>query len=110
MQNGYRIRCANNKETSLKQVRELVMGSVLALFTAAVAAHPALPKLQWLGQSAFRITTPSVKVMVMDPWLKANPLAKGMPRQFLSFMKDSGIEVHVLKPGETFTTTKRRQP
>ena len=40
----------------------------------------------------------------------ANPLAKGTPEQLLSFMKDSGIQVYVLKPGETFTTTTRRQP
>lgn len=28
----------------------------------------------WLGQSAFRITTPGGKVIVTDPWLKLNPL------------------------------------
>ncbi|MES2533012.1 MAG: metal-dependent hydrolase [Pseudomonadota bacterium] len=28
----------------------------------------------WLGQSAFRITTPGGKVIVTDPWLKQNPL------------------------------------
>ena len=40
----------------------------------------------------------------------ANPLAKGTPEQFLSFMKNSGIQVHVLKPGETFIPSTRRQP
>lgn len=30
-------------------------------------------ELLWLGQSAFRLTTPSGKVIVIDPWLKANP-------------------------------------
>jgi len=40
----------------------------------------------------------------------ANPLAKGTPEQLLSFMKDSGIQVHVLKPGETIPFTTRRQP
>ncbi len=30
-------------------------------------------ELLWLGQSCFRITTPSGKVIVIDPWLKANP-------------------------------------
>ena len=42
----------------------------------------------------------------------ANPLAKGTPKQFLGFMQDSGIEVHVLQPGETLTLTQtpRRQP
>ena len=28
----------------------------------------------WLGQSAFRITTPGGKVIVTDPWLRPNPL------------------------------------
>jgi len=28
----------------------------------------------WLGQSAFKITTPGGKVIVTDPWLRANPL------------------------------------
>jgi L-ascorbate metabolism protein UlaG (beta-lactamase superfamily) len=36
----------------------------------------------------------------------ANPLATGTPDQFLGFMKDSGIQVHVLKPGETIRVTK----
>ncbi len=27
----------------------------------------------WLGQSAFRLTTPSGKVIVIDPWLRTNP-------------------------------------
>jgi len=40
----------------------------------------------------------------------ANPLAKGTPEQLLGFMKDSGIQVHVLKPGETIPFTSRRQP
>lgn len=30
-------------------------------------------EVQWLGQSCFRITTPSGKVIVTDPWLINNP-------------------------------------
>jgi L-ascorbate metabolism protein UlaG (beta-lactamase superfamily) len=30
-------------------------------------------KLTWLGHSAFRITTPSGKVVIVDPWLQGNP-------------------------------------
>ena len=30
-------------------------------------------ELLWLGQSAFRLTTPSGKVIMIDPWLKPNP-------------------------------------
>ena len=28
----------------------------------------------WLGQAAFKITTPGGKVIVTDPWLRTNPL------------------------------------
>ena len=38
----------------------------------------------------------------------ANPLAKGTAEQFMDFMKDSGTQVHVLKPGETYTSPVRR--
>jgi L-ascorbate metabolism protein UlaG (beta-lactamase superfamily) len=30
-------------------------------------------KLTWLGHSAFRITTPSGKVIIVDPWVQGNP-------------------------------------
>jgi len=30
-------------------------------------------KLTWLGHSAFRITTPSGKVTIIDPWVQSNP-------------------------------------
>jgi L-ascorbate metabolism protein UlaG (beta-lactamase superfamily) len=30
--------------------------------------------IQWLGQSTFKITSPKGKVIVTDPWLKANPI------------------------------------
>lgn len=30
-------------------------------------------ELLWLGQAAFRLTTPSGKVIMIDPWLRTNP-------------------------------------
>ena len=30
-------------------------------------------KLTWLGHAAFRITTPSGKVILVDPWIQGNP-------------------------------------
>lgn len=43
--------------------------------TAAMApAAAGKTEVLWLGQSAFRITTPGGKVIVTDPWLKQNPL------------------------------------
>ncbi|MGZ5660849.1 MAG: metal-dependent hydrolase, partial [Usitatibacter sp.] len=40
---------------------------------AALAQGSGRMELLWLGQSCFRITTPTGKVIVVDPWLKANP-------------------------------------
>jgi L-ascorbate metabolism protein UlaG (beta-lactamase superfamily) len=48
----------------------------LALLTACVplmAQTAGKAELLWLGQSAFRLTTPSGKVIVIDPWLRTNP-------------------------------------
>lgn len=52
-----------------------------ALLVAASTALAAPAQAQsgkvevlWLGQSAFRITTPTGKVIVIDPWLINNPL------------------------------------
>ena len=46
--------------------------------TPAPSSAPATPTsgkvgVLWLGQSAFKITTPTGKVIVIDPWLTANP-------------------------------------
>jgi len=37
------------------------------------AAQSGQVQVQWLGQSAMKITTPGGKVIVIDPWLAANP-------------------------------------
>ena len=44
--------------------------------TGAPASTPAagITEVLWLGQSAFKITTPGGKVIVTDPWLRTNPL------------------------------------
>src|SRR6266852_1474619 len=51
------------------------------LIAAFVLALPGLPLAQtsgrveflWLGQAAWKITTPGGKVIVTDPWLTQNP-------------------------------------
>jgi len=49
---------------------------VLALAVAAAAplgAQPGKIQMLWLGQSAFRITSVTGKVIIIDPWLTTNP-------------------------------------
>lgn len=50
------------------------MGVALALATGVAYGQSGKVGLLWLGQSAFRITTPGGKVIVTDPWLLKNPL------------------------------------
>lgn len=64
--------------TALPNRRRLLqLVATAALSPAALCARaelqPAKPGLLWLGQSAFRLTTVTGKVIVVDPYLTANP-------------------------------------
>jgi L-ascorbate metabolism protein UlaG (beta-lactamase superfamily) len=39
-------------------------------------------RFQWLGHSTFRITTPSGKVIVVDPWVQSNPACPEALKKF----------------------------
>jgi L-ascorbate metabolism protein UlaG (beta-lactamase superfamily) len=39
-------------------------------------------RFQWLGHSTFRITTPSGKVIVVDPWVQSNPSCPDALKKF----------------------------
>lgn len=60
---------------TIKRRSALAAFAVLVLSRAAYAQAPAAGKgeLQWFGQSAFKLTTPGGKVIMIDPWLTANP-------------------------------------
>jgi L-ascorbate metabolism protein UlaG (beta-lactamase superfamily) len=50
-----------------------VLGFVTGLASGEASAQNGKVQIQWLGQSVFKITTPSGKVLLTDPWLIANP-------------------------------------
>lgn len=64
--------------------RRLFMALALAAGLAGCATQAPAPapeatsagktEVLWLGQAAFRITTPGGKVIMTDPWLRLNPL------------------------------------
>ena len=58
-----------------KSILWLVLGLLTTTFTSAQTGET---KLHWYGQSAFSITTPKGKVLMIDPWLtnELNPDAK----------------------------------
>lgn len=39
-------------------------------------------KLTWLGHATFRITTPSGKVVIIDPWVQTNPMCPEPLKKF----------------------------
>jgi L-ascorbate metabolism protein UlaG (beta-lactamase superfamily) len=39
-------------------------------------------KLTWLGHAAFRITTPSGKIIIIDPWILTNPMCPEALKKF----------------------------
>ncbi len=47
---------------------------LLAAWVPSAMAQSGKTEVLWLGQSAFRITTPGGKVIITDPWLLQNPL------------------------------------
>jgi len=53
--------------------------------TTAAAPTAASTEVIWLGQSAFKITTPGGKVIVTDPWLRTNPLTPPAFKQLDAF-------------------------
>jgi L-ascorbate metabolism protein UlaG (beta-lactamase superfamily) len=51
----------------------LLMAVAVVLPVFAASAQSGKIEILWLGQSVFRITTPTGKVIVTDPWLTPNP-------------------------------------
>lgn len=47
--------------------------SLTNLLLAETAEAQGKPELQWFGQSAFKLTTASGKVIMIDPWIMGNP-------------------------------------
>ena len=73
---------------------------LLAFFVAFVClqvqAQAPQVKVQWLGQAAFKITSPQGKVIITDPWLKANPLT---PAEFKSIENLGKVDVLLVTHG-----------
>ncbi|MBL0143525.1 MAG: metal-dependent hydrolase [Betaproteobacteria bacterium] len=53
--------------------RSIATTAALLVAATALAQAPKKAELLWFGQSAFRLTTPGGKVIMIDPWLTTNP-------------------------------------
>jgi L-ascorbate metabolism protein UlaG (beta-lactamase superfamily) len=52
---------------------KVLLALVMAFVTGSALAQSGKVEVLWLGQAAFKITTPGGKVIVIDPWLTTNP-------------------------------------
>jgi L-ascorbate metabolism protein UlaG (beta-lactamase superfamily) len=80
----------------MKQINRFWKGLVLALLCHTAWAQQGVVKLQWLGQSAFKITSPTGKTIITDPWLKANPLT---PVEFKTLENLGKVDVLLVTHG-----------
>jgi L-ascorbate metabolism protein UlaG (beta-lactamase superfamily) len=51
----------------------VALATLCTVLLASAQTPPGKTEVLWLGQSTTRITTPSGKVIVIDPWLTSNP-------------------------------------
>ena len=54
-------------------MKKVLLALVMALVTGSALAQSGKVEVLWLGQAAFKITTPGGRVIVIDPWLTTNP-------------------------------------
>ena len=70
----------------------------LGIVLSSLGAQAQTPqvKVQWLGQSAFKITSTEGNVIITDPWLKANPLT---PVEFKTLENLGKVDVLLVTHG-----------
>jgi L-ascorbate metabolism protein UlaG (beta-lactamase superfamily) len=76
--------------------RVIACAAILAAGVAAPVLAQGKVEVQWLGQAAFRITSPGGKVIVTDPWLINNPLT---PAQYKNLEALGKIDVLLVTHG-----------
>ena len=69
---------------------------MIAMPTRAQTPAAARAELLWLGQSAFKLTTPTGKVIVIDPWLRTNPKT---PEEFKNLDKLGKVDLILVTHG-----------
>lgn len=67
-----------------------LMCAAAGVALAQTGAPTGKTEVMWLGQAAFKITTPGGKVIVTDPWLRQNPLT---PPEYKQLDKFGRIDV-----------------
>jgi L-ascorbate metabolism protein UlaG (beta-lactamase superfamily) len=82
----------------MKHIQGLIGALVLLALSLGQPAFGQTPKheLLWLGQSAFRLTTASGKVIVIDPWLRTN---RSTPEEYKDLAKLGKVDLVLVTHG-----------
>jgi L-ascorbate metabolism protein UlaG (beta-lactamase superfamily) len=70
--------------------------SLCCFLSLSVKAQSGKVELQWFGQSAFKLTTQSGKVIVIDPWLRLNPAT---PAEYKDLSKLGKVDLILVTHG-----------
>jgi L-ascorbate metabolism protein UlaG (beta-lactamase superfamily) len=82
--------------TLLKLGGALIVALAVALSSSMLLAQSGKVEVHWLGQAAFKITTPTGKVIVLDPFLTQNPKT---PADYKDLAKLGNVDLILITHG-----------
>ena len=82
--------------TLLKLGGALIVALAVALSSSVLLAQSGKVEVHWLGQSAFKIITPTGKVIVIDPFLTQNPKT---PADYKDLAKLGNVDLILITHG-----------
>ena len=87
---------ALHRWTLLKLGGVLIVALAVALSSSMLLAQSGKVEVHWLGQAAFKITTPTGKVIVLDPFLTQNPKT---PADYKDLAKLGNVDLILITHG-----------
>ena len=87
---------ALHRWTLLKLGGGLIVALAVALSSSMLFAQSGKVEVHWLGQAAFKITTPTGKVIVLDPFLTQNPKT---PADYKDLAKLGNVDLILITHG-----------
>jgi L-ascorbate metabolism protein UlaG (beta-lactamase superfamily) len=87
---------ALHRWTLLKLGGVLIVALAVALSSSMLFAQSGKVEVHWLGQAAFKLTTPTGKVIVLDPFLTQNPKT---PADYKDLAKLGNVDLILITHG-----------